>query len=255
MSDDLIGAIEKQSEILAAILERMESPKLGLHSDPIGSIVIYANRRNGGLWYRLDGKTPIVIEQTALTGYLTKIEIVDITRDGEVVSKLRITMECERLYLLECGANTTFAKGFLLAIATMAEELKDGLKKPISIVPQAGTREGKAENSALLCQVFVGGKLVLTSSKYSDVDWDAIARLAIENVGTGSIPTPSPSSLSDSIRKMLNDAVKRFGLNRKIVEDIAHGEALDVQSLNYTQANHLIEKMEEYAIIYRGITP
>ncbi|MHC5827598.1 MAG: hypothetical protein ACYT04_69885, partial [Nostoc sp.] len=64
----LLASLTKQQQLLSLILDSMNKPKLGLHSEA-GSCKIYCNRQHGSLWYTLNNGEPIAIAATALTGY------------------------------------------------------------------------------------------------------------------------------------------------------------------------------------------
>ncbi|MEO1211494.1 MAG: hypothetical protein AAFX78_18430, partial [Cyanobacteria bacterium J06638_20] len=106
-ADDLAAviatALAEQTALLERIASKLEQPRLGLHNGG-GTLRIYANRQHGGLWYRLNGdRQPVCIEETALTGYCTKVEFPRVERRGKEVAKLQITIQGDRLYVVECG--------------------------------------------------------------------------------------------------------------------------------------------------------
>lgn len=173
LADILASALADQTAVLQEIRDRLSAPKLGLH-DAAGPLRVYANRQHGGLWYRLDANLqPIIIHETALTGYLRSIEFPRVERRGKEVVKLQITIEGDRLYLVECGHDSHFSKGFLATVATLNP---DQLKQPITLSPAPGQDE-----SVLFCRVFVGQQLI--KAPYDDeTNWKLTAQAALSVV-------------------------------------------------------------------------
>jgi hypothetical protein len=129
------------------------------------------NRHNGSLWYTLNNSEASAITQTALTGYLKELKFEKCERRGKEVYKLLITIHADRLYILESGHDTHFAKSVLAAIATLTPQQ---LYSPMTIQPQAGTDE-----NVLFCRVWVGSELVMASYNEQS-DWREISKQAIE---------------------------------------------------------------------------
>ncbi|MEO1145139.1 MAG: hypothetical protein AAFY26_06035 [Cyanobacteria bacterium J06638_22] len=169
----LATALAEQTALLQRIALKLEQTQLGLH-DGGAMTIIYANRQHGSLWYRLGSdRNPVGIEETALTGYCTKIEFPRVERRGKEVPKLQITMQGDRPYVVECGYNRNFAKGFLSAIALMSPFQ---LRQPITICPSPGD-----DDKVLFCRVYQNGQAVYASYG-EDTDWRLTAKAAIDAV-------------------------------------------------------------------------
>lgn len=168
----LATALAEQTALLERIASKLEQPRLGLHNGG-GTLRIYANRQHGSLWYRLNGDRPISIEETALTGFCTKIEFPRVERRGKEVHKLQITIEGDRLYLVECGHDAHFAKGFLSAIALMTSHQ---LRQPITLCPSPGE-----EDTVLFCRIYQFGQLIRAAYD-NETDWRLTAKAAIAAV-------------------------------------------------------------------------
>lgn len=171
----LATALAEQTALLQRIALKLEQPKLGLHNGG-GMTIIYANRQHGSLWYRLGSdRNPVGIEETALTGYCTKIEFPRVERRGKEVAKLQITIQGDRPYIVECGYDSNFAKGFLATIALMSPFQ---LRQPITICPSPGD-----DDKVLFCRVYQNG-LPIFASYGEDTDWRLTAKAAIDAVST-----------------------------------------------------------------------
>ncbi|WP_396124670.1 hypothetical protein [Acaryochloris marina] len=107
---------------------------LGFGDSP-SALAIFCNRANTSTWYILDKDSqPEELKQPALTGYLISIEFVPKEFRGENSYKLRFKMNAHRPCTLEAGYNSTFAKGFLIAMpegrsSTIASLSPDQLKQ------------------------------------------------------------------------------------------------------------------------------
>jgi len=141
---------------------------LGLHNDA-GICKIYCNRQHKCLWYTFDGEVHAVTAK-ALTGYLRELKFEKCDRRGKEVYKLLATLEADRLYVLESGHDTHFAKGLMSAVASLTPQQ---LQQPITIQPQPGT-----DDKVLFCRVFVGAELVM--AHYDErTDFRAVAKRVI----------------------------------------------------------------------------
>ncbi|MBD2248813.1 hypothetical protein [Nostoc sp. FACHB-888] len=167
---ELLAALMRQEELLKQLVAAINKPKLGLHSEA-GSSKIYCNRHNGYLWYTLSNGEAIAVAQTALTGYLRELKFEKCERRGKEVYKLLVTIQADRIYILESGHETHFAKGLLAAIATLAPEQ---LYSPITLQPQPGT----TDESVLFCRVWVNSELIMASYNEQS-DWRKISKQAI----------------------------------------------------------------------------
>ncbi len=133
---------------------------------------IYCNRHNGYLWYTLNNSEASAITQTALTGYLRELKFEKCERRGKEVYKLLITIQADRLYILESGHETHFAKCVLAAIATLTPQQ---LYCPLTLQPTPGT----TDESVLFCRVWVGSELVMASYN-EQTEWGQIWQQAVE---------------------------------------------------------------------------
>lgn len=169
-SAQILAALTRQTELLQAILDHLQRPRLGF-GDGAGALKIYCNRQHGSLWYRLDAdNTPIAIPHPALTGYLRDIAFARVERRGKETVKLQASLTGDRPYILEAGHDSHFSKGFLSAIASLTPAQ---IRQPITIAPQPGQDE-----SVLFCRVYCGGVAVI--QPYSEeTDWRGVATRAI----------------------------------------------------------------------------
>jgi hypothetical protein len=165
----LLASLTKQQQLLSLILDSMNKPKLGLHSEA-GSCKIYCNRQHGSLWYTLNGGEPSAIAATALTGYLHDLRFEKCDRRGKEVHKLLVTIQADRLYILESGHDTHFSKGLMASVATLTPQQ---LLQPVTIQPSPGD-----DDSVLFCRVWLESEQI--KATYDDAtDWRATAHHAI----------------------------------------------------------------------------
>jgi hypothetical protein len=133
---------------------------LGFGPAPRTTQFIFCNRKNGGLWYKLNEQSqPVIIEQPALSGKDTP--------------KLHCHIEADTHYTLESGHDSLFSKELLSAIAFTSP--KD-LREPITIEVQAADNE-----TVLFCNVWVNSQRVMASFD-DQTDWKLAARAAIDAV-------------------------------------------------------------------------
>lgn len=169
----LITALTRQSELLEQILASLNRPKLGLLDSVPGSLKIYANRTNGGLWYMMRDGQPVNLEAVAITGYLKDLKFEEATRRGKQVYKLLTTLEGDRPYVIESGHDSHFSKGLLSAVARLN---RDDLQQPVTIEPRAADEE-----TVLFCSLYLGNQYVY--APYSeDTDWREVSKQAIARV-------------------------------------------------------------------------
>jgi hypothetical protein len=147
---------------------------LGFGPAPRTTQFIFCNRKNGGLWYKLNEQSqPVIIEQPALTGYIRKLEFKTLERRGKDTPKLHCHIEADTHYTLESGHDSLFSKELLSAIAFTSP--KD-LREPITIEVQAADNE-----TVLFCNVWVNSQRVMASFD-DQTDWKLAARAAIDAV-------------------------------------------------------------------------
>jgi hypothetical protein len=160
-TSDLLACLMRQEELLKQLVASINKPKLGLHNEA-GNCKIYCNRHNGSLWYTLNNSEPSAVAGSALTGYLKELRFENTERRNKETSKLLITIQADRTYILESGADTNFSKCLLTAFASLTPEQ---LYSPVTLQPQAG----KDEN-VLFCRVWVGSELIM--APYNEqTDW------------------------------------------------------------------------------------
>jgi hypothetical protein len=149
-----------------------ETQALGFGPKPGGQQYVFCNRSKGGLWYSLDADSkPVVIEHEAITGYILKLEFVEVERRKADTLKLRIHLRADKLYVLESGSTSNFAKGVLSAIAKMSP---NDLMEPITFVPVPSTES----EEVLFCNLYLGSHQVMGEYN-SQTDWEAVNHRAI----------------------------------------------------------------------------
>ena len=121
------------------------SIKLGFGLPPTPEYV-YANRSKNCLWYFFRDEKVVAIEETALTGYITGVDLVTVERYKADSEKLRIRVRADRQYVIEAGAHSVFAHGFLDAWSVMSDAQKAGA---ITIEVSPGEKP-----TVLFCSVF-----------------------------------------------------------------------------------------------------
>ncbi|WP_341528481.1 hypothetical protein WKK05_03815 [Nostoc sp. UHCC 0302] len=169
---ELFALLMRQEELLKQLVASINKPRLGLHSDA-GSCKVYCNRHNKSLWYTLSNDEPVAITQTALTGYLRELKFEKSDRNGEEKCKLLISIQADKLYILESGYDTHFSKSILAAVALLTPQQ---LYSPVTIQPQAGDK-----GTVLFCRVWAGSELIIANYN-EQTDFKVIARQAIEVV-------------------------------------------------------------------------
>lgn len=171
---------------------------LGFGDSP-SALAIFCNRANTSTWYILDKDSqPEELKQPALTGYLTSIEFVPKEFRGKTSYKLRFKMLAHRPCTLEAGYDSTFAKGFLIAISSLTP---DQLKQRITIEAVPAD-----DDKVLFCAVWLGNQRIF--QRWDEAtDWKRIARKAMDNVArlgaTGKLTSVSTGNLL-IILKMTN---------------------------------------------------
>lgn len=168
-TSDLLASLMRQEELLKQLVASINKPKLGLHNEA-GSCKIYCNRHNGSLWYTLNNSEASAVAQSALTGYLKELRFENAERRNKETSKLLTTIQADRTYILESGADTNFSKCLLTAVASLTPEQ---LYLPLILQPQPGNDE-----SVLFCRVWVGSELI-KASYGEETNWREISIQAL----------------------------------------------------------------------------
>lgn len=169
----ILAALTHQNQLLAQIASGLTHYQLGLSHTSPGSLKIYANRTNGGVWYTLKDGQPVVLDAVALTGYLKELKFEEATRRGKQVFKLLTYLDGDRPYVIESGHDSHFSKGLLSAVAHLSS---GELQQPVTIEPRAADEE-----TVLFCSLYQGSSQVF--APYSEeTDWREVSKQAIANV-------------------------------------------------------------------------
>ncbi|WP_416674034.1 hypothetical protein [Egbenema bharatensis] len=137
---------------------------------------IYCNRSQGGLWYFLAddaNRTPLPIEQPALTCIVDRLEFKQVERRGRETWKTHLHVKSDRPYILEAGYDSNFSRSLISALAVMTSLQ---LQQPITIEVQAAESE-----EVLFCRVYTNNELVFAPWD-EQTDWRKVARRAIANI-------------------------------------------------------------------------
>lgn len=174
-----------ETEILQSIAESLrqiaqaKAPasqvKLGFGEAPKSQMYVFCNRKHGGIWYHLDDQSqPVPINDTALTGYIRKLEFKEVVRRNEKSHKLHLYVEGDRTYVLESSTTSQFSKGVLSALAMATPEQ---FKRPLTLAPQASTESAEV----LFCNIYDGDQQIF--APYDEVtDFKVVSRTAMNNV-------------------------------------------------------------------------
>jgi len=170
--------------LLQAILDEIKAARsapppvpLGLSSPPKPRF-IYANRQYANcLWYFWNSakNEHEPIEATAITGWVEKLEIEEKEFRGRTEAKINLTVRAERLYVIQAGFETVFARGLLHTLAKLPAE---AFLQPIMIAVEPGETD-----QVLFSKVYnpATGKSVFAPYA-DDTDWRATARRAIGKI-------------------------------------------------------------------------
>lgn len=136
--------------LLQAILDELRSQRQHLGFGwPPGPRRIYANRQYPDcLWYFWNGgeNRHEPIEQTALTGYVEKLEIEEKEFRGKPDYKLSVLVRADRPYLIQSGLDTLFSRGLLSSLRRV-----ETFDRPLTICVEPGDTE-----QVLFCRVYQG---------------------------------------------------------------------------------------------------
>jgi hypothetical protein len=170
--------------LLQAILDELKAarsappaPSLGF-SHPPKPRYIYANRQySDALWYFWNGakNEHEPIEQTALTGWIEKLEIEEKEFRGKPDLKVNLSIRADRPYVIQAGVETMFAKGLLYTLAKLPIE---AFRQPITIAVEPGETE-----QVLFCRIYNPSTGNPVYAPYpDDVDWSAIIQRAVGKI-------------------------------------------------------------------------
>ena len=106
---------DRDTQLLQAILAELRASKQPLgFGHPPKPRYIYPNRKYPNcLWYFWNGgkKEHEPIEFHALTGIIDRLEITEKEFKGETELKVNLHVRAERVYIIQVGYETLFAKG------------------------------------------------------------------------------------------------------------------------------------------------
>ncbi len=170
--------------LLQAILDELKAARAAHSVVPLGfasppkARFIYANRQYPNcLWYYWNSakNEHEPIEQTALTGWVEKLEIETKEFRGKTESKVNLTIRADRLYVIQSGFETLFAKGLLHTLAKLPTE---AFRQPIMIAVEPGETD-----QVLFCRIYnpATGKSVFAPYP-DDTDWTATAQKAVSKI-------------------------------------------------------------------------
>lgn len=163
---------------LKAILEELRSSQQQLgFGNPPRARYIYVNRQYPNcLWYFWDGAKkehePIALQ--ALTGVVEKLVTEEKEFKGKRELKINLHIRAERNYVMQSGAETTFAKGLLHTLSKLPVA---AFTKPITIAVEAGDDE-----QVLFCRIYNPVTRQAVFAPYTEpVNWqDVIARAIVK---------------------------------------------------------------------------
>lgn len=170
--------------LLQSILDELKATRAAQTSVPLGfgsppkARFIYANRQYPNcLWYFWNNakNEHEPIEQTALTGWIEKLEIETKEFRGKTESKVNLTLRADRLYVIQAGFETMFGRGLIHTLAKLPAE---AFRQPIMIAVEAGDTD-----QVLFCRIYnpTTGKSVFAPYP-DDTDWAATAQKAVSKI-------------------------------------------------------------------------
>ncbi|MGL5061904.1 MAG: hypothetical protein ACRC62_18190 [Microcoleus sp.] len=180
--------MNKTDQLLAEILAELRSSNQPLgFGHPPKPRYIYANRQYSDcLWYHWNGakNEHEPIDYHALTGTIEKLEIESKEFRGKPDPKVNLHIRADRLYVIQAGFDTLFAKGLLFTLSKLPAA---AFKSPITIAVEPGETE-----QVLFCRIYNPATGQAVYAPYpEDVDWAAVAQKAIGKINP-STPTPEP---------------------------------------------------------------
>ncbi len=93
---------------------------LGFGSSPQPT-KIYIGKEGSALWYFFN-EQPVAITHSALTGYLRGVSTREYTGDYGISQKLLLTIEADKVYEIQTGLETWFAKTVLRNLSGLSNE-------------------------------------------------------------------------------------------------------------------------------------
>ncbi len=176
----ILASLERQNALLQQLIN-LHQPQQALgFCDPPKTRYVFCNRSQNCLWYHLsDAGDALAIPHTALTGYIEKLEFKQVERRGKDTWKVHLHVRADRLYVLEAGHSSTFAKCLLSSLAACSPEW---LSRPVTVEVQAAESD-----EVLFCRLYANGEVVFSPWE-ENMDWRAISRMAMQVVnGNGAL--------------------------------------------------------------------
>lgn len=177
---DTVGhLLIQQNSLLQEILAELQASHKSLGFGPSPRpIYVYCNRTRDCLWYTLSEDTSRSIQpiaEDALTGIVTKIETVEVTRRGKAVEKLHVHVKADRKYILESGVDSNFSRALLHPLSLIPVEK---LRMPITIAVEPGESD-----EVLFCRIYnpATGEAAFAPWDAS-TNWDQVLERAIAKV-------------------------------------------------------------------------
>jgi hypothetical protein len=139
---------------------------------------IFIGKESGCFWYfwNSENQKPIPITESALTGYLRKVEKIELTSDYGVSEKLIITIDSGITYQIQVGFSTWFAKILLISINALDDFQ---LRRILTFEPYS-----KSNSKVVFCNLFDWRKSKINSKHkwerdkkgnlIDNVDYDAL---------------------------------------------------------------------------------
>lgn len=176
---------EELLERIAIALEKLvaqQQLKLGFGESPAPQYIFIGQEVGQGLWYSLDGDSQIWHQKKSLTGVITALEIVNKQYKNKEQTKLDITVQADKTYIIRTGFGTVFCKGLLLALNTLDAKT---IKRPLAITVSPG------EETVVFCRVYDAvTKTQLQAEWNPDADWSAILYRLQELLKSSQVETP-----------------------------------------------------------------
>lgn len=167
------------NQLLQAILDELRAANSPLgFGHPPRPRYIYANRQYSDcLWYFWNGTKGEhePIDHHALTGVIENLELEEKEFRGKADYKVNLHIRADRLYIIQAGQDTLFAKGL---VYTLSKLPISAFRQPITIAVEPGDTE-----QVLFCRVYNPGTGQAVFAPYGDyVNWDTITQRAIAKI-------------------------------------------------------------------------
>ncbi|MGB3208674.1 MAG: hypothetical protein WBB28_27105 [Crinalium sp.] len=194
----------KLLERIAAALEGSAGEtKLGFGEPPMPQYIFIKNEGKY-LWYfyNADRDEKIPINEKALTGTITGLKLIEKQFKGEEKTKLDIFVSADQLYALRSGLTTTFSKGLLLALDSLAPQ---EIKAPLTISLTPG------EENTVFCGVYTTSGRIKTEWN-PNADWEGIVKKIQKILGYAPSEQQIQSQLEPAeIMKRIEQSMQSLG--------------------------------------------